>query len=81
MVPKSFIRSPEIVAIAKKITGTVKIPSEKTLGEKSAQQLSKLALKKVEWYDTIFSLGITLNDGKSCKSGKTENFTESHDFD
>ena len=80
MALKSIIKSPIIVPTKAKITGTLNVPNKKTLDEKSVQELMKLALKKVEWH-YCETLGITLNDGKSCKSGKTENFTESHDFD
>ena len=44
---KSFIRSTKIVVTHNnvKITGTMNIPSEKTLDEKSVQELSKLKLQ------------------------------------
>ena len=45
---KSFIRSAKIVGASAKITGTVNIPSEKTLVEKSVQELSKLKFQRVE---------------------------------
>ena len=47
MPSKSFIRSTQIVGTDKdvKITGTMNIPSEKTLDEKSGQELSKLKLQ------------------------------------
>ena len=42
---KSFIKSTKIVATNVKITGTMNIPSKKTLDEKSVQELSKLKLQ------------------------------------
>ena len=42
---KSFIRSTKIVGADMNVTGTMNIPSEKTLDEKSVQELSKLKLQ------------------------------------
>ena len=47
MPAKSFIKSTKIVGthVNVKITGTMNIPSKKTLDEKSVQELSKLKLQ------------------------------------
>ena len=46
------------------------IPSEKTLAEKSLQELRELKFKEVKsGGGYVESLGITFNDGKSVKSG------------
>ena len=45
MPAKSLIRSTKIIGTNAKITGTMNIPSEKTLDEKSVQELSKLKLQ------------------------------------
>ena len=42
---KSFIKSTKIVGTNAEITGTMNIPSKKTLDEKSVQELSKLKLQ------------------------------------
>ena len=68
MASKSFIRC-EVVPKNAKITGTQNVPNQKTLDGKSIQELSKLALEKVQWFGTIATLGITNNNGESVKSG------------
>ena len=45
------------------------IPGEKTLDEKSIQELSKLAFEKVSSDCYLFTFGITINNGESVKSG------------
>ena len=77
MPSKSFSRSTKIVGTHKdpKITGTINIPSEKTLDEKTVQELSKLKLQEVQSdTGTIGTLGLTFNDGKSVKSGSYYDF-------
>ena len=50
MASKFFIRSEKIVGTKAEITGTINVPSQNTLDGKSIQELSKLALEKVQWY-------------------------------
>ena len=79
---KSFSRSLKIVGREAKITGTMNIPSEKTLDEKTVQELTNLKLKEVLWYEGYcFTIGINLNIGESVKSGTRYDFTSSHTFD
>ena len=71
---KSFIRSTKIVGadMNVKITGTMNIPSEKTLDEKTARELSNLKFQEVQWKDgSCATIGIKLNVGESVKSGTT----------
>ena len=50
-----------------------------TIGDKNWEELRQLTAKKVEW-KTVIILGLTLNDGQSCKAG-TREFTNNHSFD
>ena len=81
MPAKSLSRSTKIVPTNAKITGTLNIPSEKTLGEKSAQELTNLKFKEVQWCDDhCGTIGIKLNVGESVKSGTKHYFNKSHTF-
>ena len=45
----------------------------------SLQELGNLAITQVQW-NSIETLGFTLNDGKTCRAGKTKNFNYTHNF-
>ena len=46
------------------------VPNQRTLDGKSIQELSKLAFEKVDWNGgNCRTLGITINNGESVKSG------------
>ena len=58
------------------------VPNQRTLDGKSIQELSKLAFEKVQWHENdVWTLGITINNGESVKSGTSYDFTKSHTFD
>ena len=82
MPSKSLRRSTKIVPTKAKIAGTMNIPSEKTLDEKTVQELTNLKFKEVQWYEGYcFTIGIKLIIGESVKSGTKKDFTKSHVFD
>ena len=60
MAPESIIRSPKIIGMDAKVTGTVQVPDAKTLSDESLQK--NLTITQVEWDDYCYTLGITLND-------------------
>ena len=81
MASKSFIKSEKIVPFNARITGTQNVPNQKTLGEKSIQELSKMVFDKVQDGNCLGTFGITINNRESVKSGTTKKFDTSHTFD
>ena len=42
--------------------------------------LGSLSIKKVEWDDYCYTLGVVLSDEQSCKAGTSWEFNNSHIF-
>jgi hypothetical protein len=61
------------------VTHTVTIPEISTLANKRIEELRNLTISKVHW-NTIYTLGITLSDGKTCKAGTKYDYKDSHSF-
>ena len=70
------------VATNANITGMVAVPDIAKLKDKSLEELRNLGIHQVQWESSgLLTLGFTLTDGESCKSGATRDFECSHTFD
>ena len=48
-----------------------------TIANKSIEELRNLRISKVYW-NTIYTLGMTLSDGTTCRAGTKYDFKDSH---
>ena len=69
----------QIISLESKVLA---LPTNKSFEAKSLKKLRSLKIAQVQWSYSynIKSLGFTLSDGKSCRTGN-ENFEDSHTFD
>ena len=76
----SIVKSSRILATGQAVTGKVLFPDMDRIRGMTLEQLTNLKIKKVQWYEgNICTLGLTLNDGQSCRAGSYD-YNNNFDF-
>ena len=77
----SIVKSNRSLATAQPVTGKVIFPDMALIRTMTLDQLTKLTITKVQWYqDYCHILGFTMSDGQTCKAGTNCDYNNSFDF-